>query len=120
MKKFLSLLCVLSIVALLSACDNGDDKGGSNGTTIPEVSWDLTVRAPPVDDDDPGRIPESQVNWVQCYNANKSVITNPFQTCEWYCGTLDGSPPRYYKVTFLRDDAGVFTIENISNGVCRL
>ena len=105
MKKFLSLLCVLSIVALLSACDNGDDKGGTNGTTIPEVSWGLF----------------DTNEWVQCYNASNSVITNPYQTCEWYCGTLDGSPPRYYKVTFLLDDAtGDITIDSISDGVCRL
>ncbi len=98
MKKFLSLLCVLSIVALLSACDNGKDKAGTSGTTIPEVSWD----------------------GAQCYNASKSVITDPNQSCEWYCGTLDGSPPRYYKVTFVRDAAGNITVDTISDEVCRL
>ncbi len=104
MKKFLSLLCVLSIVALLSACDNGKDKAGTSGTTIPEVSWDYF---------------EGQ-DWVQCYNASKSVITDPNQSCEWYCGTLDGSPPRYYKVTFVRDAAGNITVDTISDEVCRL
>ena len=105
MKKFLSLLCVLSIVALVSACDNGDDKGGTNGTTIPEVSWDLFETN----------------DWVTCYNASKSVVTNPYQTCEWFCGTLDGSPPRYYKVTFLYDEAtDDYSIDSISDGVCRL
>jgi len=112
MKKILSILCVLSIVALVSACDNGDDKGGTNGTTIPEVSWDLRT------DDVIGVIAD---DWVTCYNASKSVITNPYQTCEWNCGTLDGSPPRYYKVTFLIDEAtDGFLIDNIRRGACRL
>lgn len=105
MKKFLSILCVFSIVALLSACDNGDDKGGTSGTTIPEVSWDL------FDTND----------WVTCYNADKSVVTNPYQTCEWNCATLDGSVPRYFKVTFFYDEAtGDYSVENISRKACRL
>lgn len=105
MKKILSILCVLSIVALVSACDNGDDKGGTNGTTIPEVSWDLFEGN----------------DWVTCYNANKSVVTNPYQTCEWFCGTLDGSSPGYYKVTFLYDEAtDDYSVENIKRGTCRL
>ena len=103
MKKFLSILCLLSLVALLSACNNGDN--GSKGSTIPDVSWDL------FDTND----------WVTCYNADKSVVTNPYQTCEWNCASLDGSPPRYYKVTFLYDEAtDEYSVENIQRGVCRL
>ena len=106
MKKFLSILCLLILVALLSACNNGDN--GSKGSTIPDVAWDL------IDD----LIVD---NYVTCYNASKSVVTNPFQTCEWNCASLDGSPPRYYKLTFLYDEAtGDTTIENIQRGKCRL
>ncbi len=96
---------MLSIVALFSACDNDNDKGGSNGTTIPEVSWDLFEGN----------------NSVTCYDGEKSVITNPYQTCEWYCASLDGSSPGYYKVTFLLDEAtGDYSVENIQRGKCRL
>ena len=50
MKKFLSIICLFSIVALLPACDNGDS-GGSSGANIPEVSWDLYDTS----------------NWVTCF-----------------------------------------------------
>ncbi len=103
MKKFLSILCMLSLVALLSACNNGDD--GSKGSTIPDVSWDL------FDTND----------WVTCYNADKSVVTNPYQTCEWNCASLDGSRPQYVKVTFLYDEGtDEYSVESIRRGACRL
>ena len=104
MKKVLSIFCLFTIVALLSACNNGDS-GGSSGAHIPEVSWDLFDTS----------------DWVTCYNADQSVITNPYQSCIWNCGTLDGSLPHYYKIVFFYDEAADdYSVSSIMKDTCKL
>jgi len=102
MKTIFSIFCMLSVLLLISACDNNDSGGSSTGS-IPPVSWDLYTGN----------------NSVTCYNADNSVITNPYQTCTWNCATLNDSAPRLYKVTFLWDEAtDEYTVESIQQMAC--
>ena len=103
MKKLLTVLCLISIVALLTACDNG--KSGGKGSTIPEVSYDLFDTS----------------DWVTCYNTKNSVVTNPQQTCTWACATYRGGKPRSWTLTFLYDEGtDTYTLIDEKSGPCKL
>ena len=95
MKKLLTILCLFSIVAILSACNNGDS--GGKGSTIPEVSYGFNN------------------NVVMCYNASSSVITEPTQTCTWNCATYQGSKPQSYIITFENG-----AVKSTHKGPCKL
>ena len=103
MKKLLTILCLIGIVGILTACDNGDS--GGKGSTIPEVSYDLFDTS----------------DWVTCYNTKNSVVTNPTQTCTWDCATYQGSRPQFWRLTFFWDEAAdEYSLIDIDRGACRL
>lgn len=105
MKRFLSLLCCVGIIVFLSSCSDSDSGGSSGGSgDLPQVSYTIFQGD----------------EWATCYNADDSVIMNPYQTCTWNCATYDDSKPAYWKLTILWDEAtGDHTLEDVATGRCR-
>ena len=74
MRTAVSILCVLSIVFLLSACNKGDD--GSSGGSVKSVGFEVI----------------EGTEKVVCYNADKNQNLGSVQICEWYCATYATDP----------------------------
>ncbi len=86
MKSILSVLCLITIAAFITSCDNGSSGGTSGGRgDYPEVSF----------------VKEGSGDNAHaiCYNADNSVITT-HQTCTWNCATYHSTTPRFVQLTF--------------------
>ncbi len=76
MKKIFYIICCLGIVVLLSACQSDDNSLGTSGDSgVDDVRW-TTI--------------EGDI-FSTCYDADKNVINNPWQYCEWNCADYDGT-----------------------------
>ncbi|PIE64597.1 MAG: hypothetical protein CSA26_07605 [Desulfobacterales bacterium] len=82
MKRVLTILGIVSVAFLFSACDNGGDDSPGGGV-VRDVSFTVSG------------------DTATCFGANKSTITGDFQTCEWYCATfMEYKNPMYWVLTF--------------------
>ncbi len=100
MKKIFCIICFLTIVMALSACDSDDDSDSTGGSGSEDVSWNLFT------DDDA----------VTCYNADKNVIYNPYQYCEWLCADYNGHV-QHVKAKFMYDGTD-HTLEEVETWPC--
>jgi len=103
MKTFFSILCTLSILVLLSACDNGDSGSSGGGGELETVSYEIGT------------------NSVVCYNADDNIIQGTKYTCTWNCATYGGSIATAVTLVFDEDDTGTFGLtEEKVKGTCNL
>ena len=86
MKKFISAVCMIGMLILLSACDNdsGDGTAGGRGD-FPDVSFVKQT--------------QNGEERVICYNADSNVITTQ-QVCVWNCAYYQSNQPRWVELTF--------------------